>query len=340
MNLAIAYRGYQFLKRKKVWKIVVALSSFLILALMVLQISLLFMLGLGSISSVLSGDEEIKQEKVDSLPKDLFPHYQDAGKEYNVDWILIMAIHYVQTSFSPTSSVFYKDSFNLPDQFWEGNKESKARVNCLKTCDKCDDAESHKACVDNCMKIKPDRKNMDDVMYTVAEFLGGVNKNNDIMLDQSLLSIVGTPEKMEKTKMMWRYFTRLQGGPVTPGVPDPGQPLPPEEIISDLKLAIALAGVDEASWLPGMQVLVMKESSGNPLDYNPIAVWYSTQWGYQHAAGLCQLMPPTFTDYKLQGHDQLWDPVDNSIASIRYIISKYGHVNNIPNLFSGHYIGY
>ncbi|MGG3471568.1 transglycosylase SLT domain-containing protein [Neobacillus pocheonensis] len=120
--------------------------------------------------------------------------------------------------------------------------------------------------------------------------------------------------------------------------------LPPEEINQAIREAIALVhGVDpdiDESWMELMQVLVMKESSGNPKAYNPQAVWYSLLDGFQHATGLCQVMPPTFKAYKLPGHEDIYNPVDNTIASLRYIKGKYGSVFNIPGLQVGIYRGY
>ncbi|CAN7767311.1 transglycosylase SLT domain-containing protein [Paenibacillus sp. LjRoot153] len=124
-------------------------------------------------------------------------------------------------------------------------------------------------------------------------------------------------------------------------------PLPPEDILEALDQAINIANrvnpdINQ-SWREGMLILIMKESSGNPRAVGPYPVFYSNKDGYQTAAGLCQLMPPTFRGYKLPGFDDIWNPVDNIIASMRYIYatSRYQkHVNNIPNLFWGHYPGY
>jgi len=114
------------------------------------------------------------------------------------------------------------------------------------------------------------------------------------------------------------------GGGYVPGTIPKGGPLPPDEITDAIREAIALTGVDESEWLLPMQRLVMHESGGNPYAYNPTPVWYSAKWGEQHAMGLCQVMPPTFMAHKLPGHDDIWDPVDNTIAAIRYIKSRYG----------------
>jgi hypothetical protein len=124
-------------------------------------------------------------------------------------------------------------------------------------------------------------------------------------------------------------------------------PLAPESIAEALDQAISIVNrvnpdINQ-TWREGMLTLIMKESTGNPRAVGPYPVYYSEKDGYQTAAGLCQLMPPTFRAYKLPGFDDIWNPVDNIIASMRYIYAtpRYQkHVNNIPNLFWGNYPGY
>jgi len=46
----------------------------------------------------------------------------------------------------------------------------------------------------------------------------------------------------------------------------------------------------------------------------------------------------------LPGHGDIWNPVDNIIAGVRYSISRYGSVSNVPGVAgmrggSG-YVGY
>lgn len=124
------------------------------------------------------------------------------------------------------------------------------------------------------------------------------------------------------------------------GNPLPSTPLPDASIESALKEAMRLRHVQPSEWEAGMKKLIMAESGGDPHSYNPTPVWYSASWGYQHAAGLCQLMPPTFEAHSMAGHKDIWNPLDNILASIDYIQGKYGTVNNIPGLLHGVYRGY
>ncbi|WP_285651570.1 transglycosylase SLT domain-containing protein [Actinomycetospora sp. NBRC 106375] len=48
--------------------------------------------------------------------------------------------------------------------------------------------------------------------------------------------------------------------------------------------------------------------------------------------GLMQTIGPTFDSYKLDGHDEITDPIDNIIAGVRYAIDRYGSVSEVPGV--------
>ena len=141
-----------------------------------------------------------------------------------------------------------------------------------------------------------------------------------------------------------RRYTAMNMEPLLKGGGTGGVPLPPHEITENIRRAIEIVGQTipevDPTWQSGMEILVMRESGGNPSIVNPELVWYSSQWGFQQAKGLCQMMPPTFERWKLPGHDDIFNPVDNLIASLRYIQSKYGSVYNIQGIQFGEYGGY
>ena len=60
--------------------------------------------------------------------------------------------------------------------------------------------------------------------------------------------------------------------------------------------------------------------------------------------GLMQCIDSTFNSNKLPGHDNIYNPVDNIIAGVRYTIGRYGSIANTPGLASmahgGGYVGY
>lgn len=88
--------------------------------------------------------------------------------------------------------------------------------------------------------------------------------------------------------------------------------------------------------------LVRHESGGNPKAVNR----WDKNWAAGHPSmGLAQTISSTFAQYrdpKLSG--DIFDPVSNLVAGLRYGISRYGSIMNIPGIASilrgGSYRGY
>ena len=57
-----------------------------------------------------------------------------------------------------------------------------------------------------------------------------------------------------------------------------------------------------------------------------------------------QTIDSTFNAYKVAGHDNIENPVDNIIAGVRYALARYGSLSNVPGIQSlsqgGAYVGY
>ncbi|MGW4773391.1 transglycosylase SLT domain-containing protein [Nocardia sp. NPDC004278] len=87
--------------------------------------------------------------------------------------------------------------------------------------------------------------------------------------------------------------------------------------------------------------IIEKESGGNP---NAINLWDSNAAAGIPSKGLMQTIDPTFNAYKLDGHDDIWNPVDNIIAGSRYAIERYGSLSNVPGIVAMSqkegYVGY
>lgn len=81
---------------------------------------------------------------------------------------------------------------------------------------------------------------------------------------------------------------------------------------------------------------VMQESSGNPRAINntdsnaslPTTSAEAIAHGFtdNRSRGIAQTIPDTFFAYNAKGHDDIWNPVDNLIAAIRYMMAQYGHI--------------
>jgi SLT domain-containing protein len=57
-----------------------------------------------------------------------------------------------------------------------------------------------------------------------------------------------------------------------------------------------------------------------------------------------QCIDSTFNAHKLPGHDNIYNPVDNIIAGVRYSYDRYGGLGNVPGIkamaHGGAYQGY
>lgn len=107
-----------------------------------------------------------------------------------------------------------------------------------------------------------------------------------------------------------------------------------------VRAAMAITGVPE-SWFNPLVTIAMKESGGNPRAIN---LWDINAKRGTPSKGLFQTIDPTFNRYKLPGLNDIWNPIHNAVAAIRYIKARYGNVFNVPgirNLLRGRgYVGY
>lgn len=83
---------------------------------------------------------------------------------------------------------------------------------------------------------------------------------------------------------------------------------------STIKQALGMAGLPQTSkYIKAWQEQARTESTFNPRAKNPSG-----------ASGLVQVKPATFGQYKLPGHGNIWNPLDNLIAGMRYAKARYG----------------
>lgn len=90
-----------------------------------------------------------------------------------------------------------------------------------------------------------------------------------------------------------------------------------------------------------IRAIIEHESAGNP---NAINLWDSNAAAGTPSKGLMQCIDPTFNTWSLPGHRNIYNPVDNIIAGVRYAIGTYGSISNVPGVVSmasgGSYQGY
>lgn len=91
------------------------------------------------------------------------------------------------------------------------------------------------------------------------------------------------------------------------------------------------------SLLSGLIRAAKAESGGNPRAVNNWDI--NARLGHP-SKGLFQTIDATFQAYKLKGHGNIYNPVDNAIAAIRYMIARYGSVENVLRPRARRWYGY
>ncbi|WP_227997168.1 transglycosylase SLT domain-containing protein [Nocardia australiensis] len=90
-----------------------------------------------------------------------------------------------------------------------------------------------------------------------------------------------------------------------------------------------------------ISTIIEKESGDNPHAFNG---WDSNAAAGTPSKGLMQTIDSTFNAHKAPGHDDVWNPVDNIVAGVRYATDRYGSVHDVPGLVAmrsgGPYQGY
>lgn len=136
------------------------------------------------------------------------------------------------------------------------------------------------------------------------------------------------------------YEVRKNGVPVDPMPFLTGKKLG-GSLSSWISKAMKIAGVKGANWHSGLMTIAKNESGGNP---NAINDWDVNAKAGIPSKGLMQTIGPTFSAYMKKGYGNIMNPVDNTIAAIRYILDRYGSISNVPGVIARRlgkpYVGY
>ncbi|MCU9592209.1 MULTISPECIES: transglycosylase SLT domain-containing protein [Bacillus subtilis group] len=104
--------------------------------------------------------------------------------------------------------------------------------------------------------------------------------------------------------------------------------------------ALSIKGLG-SEYAGALETIAMKESGGNP---NVVNRWDSNWKAGHPSQGLMQFIPSTFNAHKEPGHGNIKNPVDQILAAINYLNSRYGGILKHPGLVSmahgGPYRGY
>ncbi|GGM47065.1 hypothetical protein GCM10012275_17670 [Longimycelium tulufanense] len=117
------------------------------------------------------------------------------------------------------------------------------------------------------------------------------------------------------------------------GPPPGGGPAPEGQVAEWIQEAIEILkqmGYPVEKMNPNdIWMIIQHESGGNP---HAINNWDSNAAAGTPSKGLMQTIDPTFNSYAIDGHRDIWNPVDNIIAGVRYAIDRYGSVSNVPGV--------
>jgi phage-related protein len=169
--------------------------------------------------------------------------------------------------------------------------------------------------------------NVADMMTSIARrVVSGADGGLKTMVQSALDKVRRTANKFIDEKSAAGMDVGMPGGPGTPAP----RGLHRRWIIAGLRLAGV--PVTEAN-IAAQYALDMGESGGDPKAVQKVHDINSVTGNL--AQGIAQVIPPTFQTYKVKGHDDINNPVDNIAASANYQIAKYGHLVGHPGYARG-----
>jgi cell wall-associated NlpC family hydrolase/SLT domain-containing protein len=164
---------------------------------------------------------------------------------------------------------------------------------------------------------------------------------------------VGSYGSVEEADAIAAGITTVQsgGGPSTSskdssssdssGDDVPAGAMPTGNVKTWIKSALGILKQDSKRNESIVNTMIMHESSGNPRAINRTD---SNAKAGHPSKGIMQTIDSTFGRWSIKGHKDIWNPVDNIIAGVRYAESRYHSLDNVPGIKSmangGKYKGY
>jgi hypothetical protein len=174
-----------------------------------------------------------------------------------------------------------------------------------------------------------------------SEYNGGITKEEQ----DAILKKAGATSGEE---FLYGNFRQQLGFSRTPVSDASGNPTttsqsaaPPGQIRDWITQAMQIKG-NPPQISPGdLYIIIQNESGGNAGIVQSV---HDVNSGGNEAGGLMQIIPTTFADNMEPGHPNRFDPIDNILAGINYIIRRYGTSGNVPGVKAvkagRRYVGY
>jgi hypothetical protein len=118
-------------------------------------------------------------------------------------------------------------------------------------------------------------------------------------------------------------FNKLMEKKIGSGAGVAGGAVPPGQVRQWLTRALKITDYYTPENLSLLFGRTMQESGGNPRAIN---LTDSNAAAGHPSKGLLQTIDSTFNAYKMKGHDDIWNPIDNAIAAINYMEAVYHHI--------------
>lgn len=104
--------------------------------------------------------------------------------------------------------------------------------------------------------------------------------------------------------------------------------MPQSDVNAVAETALQILGLP-TSWASDLVQIAQHESSFEPGAVNPTGIDPNTgalKQNGEHATGLMQTLPSTFNQYKVNGYNDITNPLDNMLAAIQYMMKRYGSI--------------
>jgi soluble lytic murein transglycosylase-like protein len=117
----------------------------------------------------------------------------------------------------------------------------------------------------------------------------------------------------------------------------PPQPSPTGTTAAWIDQALGILageGLDTSRIDPAdVAAIIAHESAGDP---HAINLWDNNAAAGNPSKGLMQMIDTTFYAHCAPGHTDIWNPVDNIVAGVRYAVARYGAVASVPGVLRLH----